>query len=135
VWDPTVPAGFVDTDRQTSGMEWDLPPADAPWEGYEAMRRARRDAEIAEQDAEWARRHGLSGFAALRESDAADDRQMGWDWGDFRTWAIIWAMFFGFLIFSAFVYYLPHGRHNQNDGPMPVPAARLYAAVQEIPLP
>ncbi len=133
VWDPLVPAGFVDTDRQTSGMGWDLPPAEEPWKGFEAMRQARRDAEQADRDAEWGRAHGLTGYAALRESDAADNRQMGWDWGDFRTWAIIWAMFFGFLIFSAFVYFLPHGRHNQNDGPMSVPAIRPYICLKGLP--
>ncbi len=133
VWDPTVPAGFVDTDRQTSGMGWDLPPSDEPWQGYEAMRQARRDAEQADRDAEWARAHGLTSFAIERETDAADNRQMGWDWGDFRTWAIIWAMFFGFLLFSAFVYYQPHGRHNQNDGPLPVPGIRVYTCLKDMP--
>ena len=70
VWDPMVPLGFVDTDRQTAGMGWDLPPADEPWRGYEAMREARRAAERADNDAEWARMHGLAAYAAERETDA-----------------------------------------------------------------
>ena len=109
-------------------MEWNLPPTDdAPWQGYEAARAARRAAVRAEEDAEHARTHGLPGYAALRETDAADNRQQGWgDWGDARTWAIIAAMFFGFLLFVAFVYFSPTGRHNQNDGPMSVPAFRGY---------
>lgn len=133
VWDPVVAAGFVDTDAQTAGFQWDLPPEDKPWEGYEAARVARRDAERAERDAEWARRHGLAGYAVLRASDAADNRQHGWDWGDARTWAIIFAMFFGFLLFSAFVYYLPQQRHDQIDGPTPVPPIRVYLTLKELP--
>ena len=128
VFDPLVAAGYVDTDEETAGMEWDLPPTDdVPWEGYEAARSARRAAVQAEEDAEHAHRHGLPGFAALREADAADNRQQGWgDWGGARTWAIIAAMFFGFLLFVAFVYFSPTGRHNQNDGPMSVPPVRVY---------
>lgn len=133
VYDPAVPAKFVDTDEQTAGRRWDLPPAEAPWEGFEAARQARRDAELADQDAEWGRRHGLGGYATLRADDAADNRQNNWDWGNFHTWAIIWAMFFGFLIFSALVYFLPHGRHNQNDGPMPTPSIHVYTCLKELP--
>lgn len=126
VYDPLVAAGFVDTDSETAGMEWDLPPAEVPWEGFEAARQARRAALKAEEDAAWARRHGLIGFAILRESDAADSHQSRWDWGDLRTWAIIGAMFFGLLLVVAAVYFMPHGRHNQNDGPLSVPNIRVY---------
>jgi hypothetical protein len=134
IYDPTVPLGFVTTDAQTAGLTgWDLPPSDEPWRGYEVARQARRDAERAEADAEWAERHGLTGFAAMRRVDAADNRQGSWDWGDFKTWAIIFAMFFGFLIFSAFVYYSPEGRHNQNDGPLSTPSIRVYTCIKEIP--
>ncbi len=133
VLDPLVAAGYVETDEQTAGEEWDLPPEDVPWEGFQAARRARRAAENADYDARWARRHGLPGFAALRASDAEDNRQQGWgDWGDLRTWLIIAAMFFGFLLFTAFVYFSPTGRHNQNDGPMSVPPIRVYVDVKDV---
>ena len=119
--------GYVDTDEQTAGGDWNLPPENVPWEGFAAARRARRAAQRAEEQAEHARRHGLPGFAVLREADAGDNRQEGWgDWGDFRTWAIIAAMFFGFLLLVAFVYFSPTGRHNQNNGPQSVPAFRGY---------
>ena len=127
IFDPLVPLGYVDTDEVTAGMRWDPPPTGDPRESFEAARSARRHARRAEADAEHARRHGETGFAVLRESDAGDNLQMGWgDWGDLRTWAIIWAMFFGFLLLVAFVYFSPTGRHNQNDGPLSVPAFRGY---------
>jgi len=50
-------------------------------------------------------------FRATREADAADAVQDRWGSGDVRTWAIIWAMFFGFLLFCWFVYALPAGPH------------------------
>ena len=132
MFDPLVPMGYVDTDEETASLEWNLPPADEPWQGFEAAREARRAAHKAEEDAAHAHRRGDPGFAALRESDAADNRQQGWgDWGDLRTWLIIGAMFFGFLLFVAFVYFSPTGRHNQNDGPMSVPPIRVYACVKE----
>ena len=128
VFDPLVAAGYVDTDEETAGMEWNLPPEDEPVAGLRGgppgppRRRARRTRRAAR-----AREHGLPGYAVLREADAADNRQQGWgDWGDARTWAIIAAMFFGFLLFVAFVYFSPTGRHNQNDGPLSVPAFRGY---------
>ena len=123
VFDPLVPLGYVDTDEETAGVEWNLPPAGDRRETMEAARAARR----ADEDAEHARRRGDTGFAVQREADAGENRQMGWaDWGDFRTWAIIGAMFFGFLLVVAAVYFTPTGRHNQNDGPLSVPAFRGY---------
>lgn len=127
VFDPLVPMGYVDTDEATAGMRWDPPPTGDARESFETARIARDHARRAEEDAKHARRHGEAGFAILRESDAGDNRQRGWgDWGDLRTWAIIWAMFFGFLLLVAFVYFSPSGRHNQNDGPLSVPPARFY---------
>ena len=127
VYDPLVPAEFVDTDPQTAGMEWDLPPRDDTWERRRRSRlRADARADQVDADAADARRRGHDEFADMRETDAAEQRQKPLDWGDFRTWAIIWAMFFGFLAYVLFVYYLPTGRHNQNDGPTPVPNIRVY---------
>ena len=127
VFDPLVAAGYVDTDEETAGEQWNLPPTGDPREAFETARNARHHARRADEDAEHARQHGRPGFAALRESDADDNRQSGWgDWGDFRTWAIIAAMFVGFLLVVALVYFSPTGRHNQNDGPLSVPPARLY---------
>ncbi|MBV9848677.1 MAG: hypothetical protein JO250_03210 [Armatimonadetes bacterium] len=126
VFDPLVAAGFVDTDAETAGMEWDYPPTGDPRESFEAARVARHHARLAEEDAHRAHRRGDTGFAVLRAADAGDNRQAAWDWGDLRTWAVIWAMFFGFLLLVAFVYFLPYGRHNQDDGPTPVPNIRVY---------
>ena len=127
---PLVAAGYVDTDEETAGggsgtCRRRTPP---PWQGYEAARQARRAAVRGRaRTRNTPAGHGLPGYAALREADAADNRQQGWgDWGDVRTWAIIAAMFFGFLLFVAFVYFSPTGRHNQNDGPLSVPAFRGY---------
>jgi len=72
--------------------------------------------------------------------DSDDEIQDGWDrpplrsntlrvqagWGDARTWLVISALCLGFLAFTAFVYFLPYGRHNQNDGPLPTPSIRVY---------
>ena len=128
VFDPLVAAGYVDTDEETAGGGVGPAAGECALAGLRGGPAGpRAAAERAEEQAEHARRHGLPGYAALREADAGDNRQEGWgDWGDFRTWAIIAAMFFGFLLFVAFVYFSPTGRHNQNDGPLSVPAFRGY---------
>ena len=104
---------------------WDLPPT-KPAPGPVHGRGERQNAEQASQDAREARQRGDTSFAAIREGDAGDQRQTRWDWGDTRTWLIIAAMCLGFLAFCAFVYHLPYGRHNQNDGPQPTPIIRVY---------
>ncbi len=80
----------------------------------------------ADTDAAQARTRGDGTFAVQREADAADLRQKRWDWGDARTWVWIAAMCLGFLALTALVYFLPMGRHNQNDGPAPTPPIRVY---------
>ncbi len=110
--------------------QWDMPP-DQPRprtdNNFSAQRRRTgHAADVAEADAADARRRGDKDFAFTRESDAADLRQSPWDWGDFRTWAIIVGMCVGVFLFTAFVYFMPHGRHAQNDGPEPVPDIRVY---------
>ena len=111
--------------------QWDTPP-DQPRprsdKNFSSMRRRRSGhaADNADMDAADARSRGDSEFAFTREGDAADLRQSPWDWGDFRTWAIIIGMCVGFFLFTAFVYFMPHGRHAQNDGAEPVPQIRVY---------
>ena len=53
-------------------------------------------------------------------------RRVPADWGNLHTWLVISALCLGFLAFTAFVYFLPYGRHNQNDGPLPTPSIRIY---------
>ena len=104
--------------------EWDCPPiAENRQRGPVRQEEA---AQNAEKDASRARARGDGTFAAQRESDAGDLRQNRWDWGDARTWVWIAAMCLGFLALVAVVYFLPTGRHNQNDGPMPTPTIRVY---------
>jgi hypothetical protein len=133
IFDPLVAMEFVDTDSQTAGMrDWNLPPEESPWEGFEAARDARRSAAKADADAAWGRKHGLLGYAAMRETDAADDRQSNWDWGDLKTWLILLAMFFGFLIFSLIVYWMPEGRFNQGNPSHSMPDIHVYLCLKEI---
>ena len=119
-----------ETDTVDDNEQWDMPP-DQPHphtSRFPSSRRQRagRAADIADQDAADARARGDRDFAFTREGDAADLRQSPWDWGDFRTWAIIVGLCVGIFLFSAFVYFMPQGRHNQNDGPEPVPTIRVY---------
>lgn len=104
--------------------EWDRPPvAENPRQGPTYRPQEARNADM---DARTAHRAGDGTFAAQREEDAADLRQRRGDWGDVRTWLWIAAMCLGFLAVVAVVYYLPFGRHNQNDGPTPTPSIRVY---------
>lgn len=105
--------------------EWDRPPTD-PRPGPLHDRKSSASAHEADRDAAQARRRGEGSFAAGREADAADQRQKCWDWGDLRTWVWIGGMCLGFLLFCLFVYFLPEGRHNQNDLPAPTPTIRVY---------
>ena len=80
-------------DTQDDNEQWDTPP-DKPrprTDGFTPTRRRRSGfaADHALQDAADARSQGDRGFAFTREGDAADHNQSPWDWGDFRTWAII----------------------------------------------
>lgn len=79
-------------------------------EGYRAAQDDIEDAAIRGDDA----------FRATRQADAADAVQNRWDWGDARTWAILWAMAIGFLLFCWFVHSLPTGAHCN---PVPI---RVY---------
>ena len=119
-----------ETDTQDDGEQWDTPP-DQPrprTDDFSPMRRrkAGHAAQIADEDAVAARRRGDREFAFTREGDAADLRQNPLDWGDFRTWAIIVGMCIGVFALTAFVYFMPQGRHGQDDGPEPVPHIRVY---------
>ncbi len=119
-------------------QEWDLPPEyqgqpERPERDAQPIHdhRSEAGAQQAERDATAAQQRGDTTFKALREADGADLRQNRWGRGDLRTWLIIAAMFFGFLLFSAFVYYMPQGRHNQTDdtvinGRAPTPQIRVY---------
>ncbi len=112
-------------ETEDDGVIWDAPPVD-DWRGTASRRRSAARASDADRDAAKARAGGDDTFAVLRESDAAEHRQSVWDWGDLRTWAILFALFFGFLLFTAWVYFMPTGRHNQTDGPNSTPAIRVY---------
>lgn len=117
-------------DTVDDNEQWDTPP-DQPrprTDNFSPSRRRRSGhaADIADQDAADARRRGDKEFAFTREGDAADLRQTPWDWGDFQTWAIIVGMCIGIFALTAFVYFMPQGRHGQNDGPEPVPSIRPY---------
>lgn len=91
------------------GETWDMPPVDDAGTARHVKRGYRAD--VAERDAAAARRRGDDTFAAIRETDAAEHRQGPWDWGDARTWLILFAMFFGFLAVAALCYYMPQGQH------------------------
>jgi hypothetical protein len=117
-------------DTQDDNEQWDTPP-DQPRPRRDPAspirpRRSGQAADIADRDAADARRRGDKEFAFTRESDAADLRQTPWDWGDLRTWLIIGGMCVGVFLFTAFVYFMPHGQHAQNDGAEPVPHIRVY---------
>lgn len=119
-----------ETDTQDDNEQWDAPP-DLPRPRTDRAipmrrRRAGHAADIADDDAADARNRGDKEFAFTRESDAADLRQSPWDWGDLRTWLIIGGMCVGVFLFTAFVYFMPHGQHAQNDGAEPVPHIRVY---------
>ena len=119
-----------ETDTQDANEQWDLPP-DQPRSrvvGFTDSRRRKegRSAQIAEDDAADARRRGDNEYAFTREGDAEDHQQSPWDWGDLRTWLIIVGLCVGMFLFTAFVYFMPEGRHNQNDGPEPTPTIRVY---------
>ncbi len=133
---PPAPPDTID-----EGETWNLPPeADLSDGGGTrpqasntgtARRTARpSSAATADRDAAHARQRGDDTFASLRATDAAEQRQSNWDWGDAKTWLWIAAMFFGFLLLVACVYYLPYGRHNQADGGntsgAPTPTIRVY---------
>ena len=132
-WDRLDTDGYperFETDTQDDNEQWDTPP-DQPRplkSQFTPMRRrkAGQAAQVADDDAAAARRRGDREFAFTREGDAADLRQNPWDWGDLRTWMIIVGLCVGVFVFTAFVYFMPQGRHNQNDGPEPTPAARYY---------
>ena len=117
-----------ETDTIDDNEQWDTPPDQPRTNNFSPMRRRRsgQAAGNADQDATDARARGDKEFAFTREGDAADLRQSPWDWGDLRTWLIIAAMCFGVFAFTAFVYFMPQGRHSQNDGAEPVPHIRVY---------
>ena len=103
--------------------EWDRPPiADIPhFHPYHPERAARS----ADRDA-LSHAEGDGSFASQRVTDARENRQRNGDWGDLRTWISIACMCLGFLAVTAAVYFLPNGRHNQNDGATPTPSIRPY---------
>lgn len=118
-----------DEEHDEEGVEWDRPPVvprlqrnPAPIYNGKSERSARR----ADWDAFDAASRGDYSFSKLREADAAEHRQSRWDWGDLRTWVWIVGMCIGFLLVGALTYYMPQGRHNQNDGPDPTPSIRVY---------
>ncbi|MGI4790516.1 MAG: hypothetical protein ACRYFS_16895 [Janthinobacterium lividum] len=125
--------GYLDkheTDTQDDNEQWDTPP-DQPHPMQKSFGSARRRksgdaAQVADAEAVDARRRGDNEFAFTREGDAADLRQNPWDWGDLRTWAIIVGMCLGIFALTAFIYFMPQGRHGQNDGAEPVPHIRVY---------
>ena len=122
--------GLTGDDTTDDNEQWDTPP-DAPARSdpnYNTQRRKKEGyiADAADRDAADARSRGDEAYAVLRETDAAEHRQTMWDWGDFRTWAIIFGMCAAYLLMSAVIYYMPHGRHAQNDGAAPVPTIRVY---------
>ena len=123
-WDEDRSGGNPDTSDPAD--QWDRPPEAESNRGTSRRRKRGGSAHEADQDAAAARRRGDGTFAVERETDASEHRQSAWDWGDARTWLIIGAMCVGFLLFSLWVYVMPHGRHNQNDGPNPTPTIRVY---------
>ncbi len=138
---PPQPQGPLIPTADENGEPWDLPPDYDPSVAQYARpqldgeKRTSRQKRIntnhqAQQDAQEAEDRGDHGFAVIRETDAAEHKQSRYDWGDARTWLWIGAMFFGFLLLVAFVYYMPYGRHNQADGGnrggQPTPTIRVY---------
>ena len=119
-----------ESDTQDNNEQWDMPPDQPrPRANQFTPRRRRRAghaADLADADAAAARSRGDNEFAFTREGDAADLRQSPWDWGDLRTWLIIGGMCALVFLFTAFVYFMPQGRHAQNDGAEPVPHIRVY---------
>ncbi len=118
-----------DDDGAPEEDEWDRPPTDprlGPNPGPIHDRQTKSSARQADRDAAHAHARGDTSFAKLREGDAADLRQGRLDWGGARTWIWIIAMCLGFLLFGAFTYYMPQGRHNQTDLPAPTPTIRVY---------
>lgn len=116
-------------DTEDDNEQWDTPPDMPPRPADFNTQRRMKDGyrvETADSDASAARDRGDHGYASLRETDAAEHRQMMWDWGDFKTWAIILGMCAFYLVMSAAIYFMPHGRHNQNDGPNATPTIRVY---------
>ena len=121
---------FPGGDTEDENEQWDTPP-DQPGRSnpnYKTQRRTKEGyvSESADRDAADARSRGDDAFASIRETDAAEHRQTRWDWGDFRTWAVIFSMCAAYLLVSALVYFLPQGRHNQKDGPVSTPTIRVY---------
>jgi len=103
--------------------EWDSPPVGNGRKRKQEPRE--RDARSGEKDAA-ARSGGDNTYASQRVTDARENRQSRGDWGDARTWIYIGMMCVGFLLVTAAVYFLPFGRHNQNDGESPTPSIRVY---------
>lgn len=121
--------GGRDNEHEEVEDEWDRPPVAArPHRHSGPVHDGRSEfgARRAERDSLVAASQGDFSFAKLREVDAAEHRQSRWDWGDLRTWMWIVAMCVAFLLVGAFTYYMPQGRHNQNDGPTPTPTIRVY---------
>lgn len=119
-----------ETDTQDDNEQWDTPP-DQPrprTDNFTPMRRRRAGdpAALADRDASDARKRGDTEFAFTREGDAADLRQGPLDWGDLRTWLIIVGMCAAVFLLTAFIYFMPQGRHAQDDGAEPVPTIRVY---------
>lgn len=109
--------------------EWNRPPvAPRPHRRSGPVHDGRSEAGArrAESDVADAQARGDSTYAILRGADAAELRQSRWDWGDLRTWMWIVGMCLAFLLVNVFIYYMPQGRHNQNDGPNPTPSIRVY---------
>ena len=125
---PDGDQGWED-DSEEKEDEWDRPPvAPRPHRNSGPILDGRGEfgARRAERDAEDASARGDISFAKLRGTDAAEQRQKRFDWGDLRTWVWIVGMSLGFLLVAAFIYYMPQGRHNQNDGANPTPGIRVY---------
>lgn len=110
--------------KETIQDEWDRPPL-AENSRHRPMRQDGA-ARSTQQEATQAYTRGDGAFASQRQTDAGEKRQRQWDWGDARTWVWIASMCLGFLALVALVYFLPYGRHNQTDGPMPTPTIRVY---------
>ena len=116
-------------DFEEKADEWDRPPV-APrpsrFSGPINDARGEAGARRSDKDAADSAARGHTSYAKVRATDAAEQRQKRWDWGDLRTWMWIVGMSVGFLLVGAFIYYMPQGRHNQIDGPNPTPNIRVY---------
>ena len=106
--------------------EWNLPPVILPHtEGQ--FHRDEGAQNRAEKDISHAKRRGDNTFVSVRETDLAEHRQHIWDWGDFRTWAIIVGMCIGFLAVCLLVYVLPANRApGEPGGHATTPGIRVY---------